>query len=102
MGFTSIPIRNIIREAVARCGIIVDVRDRDEFLEGHIPMAVNIPFELIEAGEYTLHKSKYLLVYCDHGVSSMKAALNMSEDGYRVINTEGGLAQNRGPLTRQR
>ena len=54
MGFTSIPIRNIIREAVARGGIIVDVRDRDEFLEGHIPMAVNIPFELIEAGEYTL------------------------------------------------
>ena len=49
MGFTSIPIRNIIREAVARGGIIVDVRDRDEFLEGHIPMAVNIPFELIEA-----------------------------------------------------
>ena len=26
MGFTSIPIRNIIREAVARGGIIVDVR----------------------------------------------------------------------------
>ena len=25
MGFTSIPIRNIIREAVARGGIIVDV-----------------------------------------------------------------------------
>ena len=76
--------------------------DRDEFLEGHIPMAVNIPFELIEAGEYTLPKSKYLLVYCAHGVSSMKAALIMSEDGYRVINTVGGLAQYRGPLTRQR
>ena len=102
MGFTSIPIRNIIREAVARGGIIVDVRDRDEFLEGHIPMAVNIPFELIEAGEYTLPKSKYLLVYCAYGVSSMKAALIMSEDGYRVINTVGGLAQYRGPLTRQR
>ena len=101
MGFTSIPIRNIIREAVARGGIIVDVRDRDEFLEGHIPMAVNIPFELIEAREYTLPKSKYL-VYCAHGVSSMKAALIMSEDGYRVINTVGGLAQYRGPLTRQR
>ena len=102
MGFTSIPIRNIIREAVARGGIIVDARDRDEFLEGHIPMAVNIPFELIEAGEYTLPKSTYLLVYCGHGVSSMKAALTMSEDGYRVINTVGGLAQYRGPLTRQR
>lgn len=57
MGFTSIPIRNIIREAVARGGIIVDVRDRDEFLEGHIPMAVNIPFELIEAGSILFPKA---------------------------------------------
>ena len=32
----------------------------------------------------------------------MKAALIMSEDGYRVINSVGGLAQYRGPLTRQR
>lgn len=37
MGFTSIPIRNIIREAVARGGIIVDVRDRDEFLRDTSP-----------------------------------------------------------------
>mgnify|MGYP002762866240 CR=1 FL=1 len=102
MRFTSIPIRNIIREAVARGGIIVDVRSREEFLEGHIPMAINIPFEQIEDREYTLPRSKYLLVYCAHGVRSMKAALIMSEDGYRVINTIGGLAQYRGPLTRQR
>lgn len=102
MGFNSIPIRNIIREAVARSGIIVDVRSREEFLEGHIPMAVNVPFELIEEREYTLPRSKYLLVYCAHGVSSMKASLIMSEDGYKVINTIGGLAQYRGPVTRGR
>lgn len=41
MGFTSIPIRNIIHEAVARGGIIVDVRSREEFASGHIPMAIN-------------------------------------------------------------
>ncbi len=102
MGFTSIPIRNIIREAVARGGIIVDVRSRDEFLNGHIPMAVNVEFEQIEEGNYTLPKSKYILVYCAHGVSSMKASLIMSEDGYKVINTIGGLAQYKGPLTRHR
>ncbi len=102
MGFTSIPIRGIIREAVARGGIIVDVRSREEFASGHIPMAINIPFEQIEEGAYTLPKSKYLLVYCTHGVSSMKAALAMSEDGYKVINTIGGISQYRGPLTKQR
>ena len=65
-------------------------------------MAINIPFELIKEGAYTLPKSKYLLVYCTHGVSSMKAALAMSEDGYKVINTIGGISQYRGPLTKQR
>ena len=102
MGFTSIPIRNIIHEAVARGGIIVDVRTREEFAAGHIPMAVNVPLEQIEEGAYSLPKSKYLIVYCERGISSMRAALAMGEDGYKVINTIGGLAQYKGPLTRQR
>ncbi|MFR5029653.1 MAG: rhodanese-like domain-containing protein [Coprococcus sp.] len=53
-GFTSIPIRNIIHEAVARGGIIVDVRSREEFASGHIPMAINVPLEQIEEGAYSL------------------------------------------------
>lgn len=102
MGFTSIPIRNIIREAVARGGIIVDVRTREEFASGHIPMSVNVPFEDIQKGAYDLPKSRYLLVYCAHGVSSMKAAVILGESGYKVINAIGGLAQYKGPLTKQR
>ena len=57
MGFTSIPIRNIIHEAVSRGGIIVDVRTREEFAAGHIPMAINVPLEQIEEGAYSLPKS---------------------------------------------
>lgn len=67
VGFTSIPIRNIIHEAVARGGIIVDVRTREEFAAGHIPMAINVPLEQIEEGAYSLPKSKYLIVYCERG-----------------------------------
>ena len=83
-------------------GIIVDVRSREEFASGHIPMAINVPLEQIEEGAYSLPKSKYLIVYCERGISSMRAALAMGEDGYKVINTIGGLAQYKGPLTRQR
>lgn len=102
MGFASIPIRNIMKEAVAKGGIIVDVRSRPEFLEGHIPMAVNVPMEELAAGAYSFPKSKYLLVYCTYGGGSARAARILSQDGYKVINTIGGLVQYRGPLTRQR
>lgn len=102
MGFTSIPIRNIMREAVARGGIIVDVRSNEDFLEGHIPMAVNVPMEQLKSGTYSLPKSRYLLVYCRYGGGSAMASRILSQDGYKVINTIGGLAQYRGPMTRQR
>lgn len=102
MGFTSIPIRNIIRESVARGGIIVDVRNPGEFASGHIPMAINVPYEHIKDGNYNLPKGRWIIVYCARGVSSMKAALILAEAGYKVINTIGGLAQYEGALTRQR
>lgn len=102
MGFMSIPIRNIMKEAVARGGIIVDVRSSEDFCKGHIPMAVNVPMEQLRAGAYSFPKSRYLLVYCKYGGGSTMAARILSQDGYKVINTIGGLVQYRGPLTRQR
>jgi rhodanese-related sulfurtransferase len=98
----SIPISHVIQDAMDRGGIIVDVRDKEDFLKGHIPMAVNTPLDKIEDGTHFLPKSRYLLVYCDYGGSSALAAKLLSQDGYKVINTVGGLRQYKGPLTRQR
>ena len=89
MRFHNIPVRDIMQEAVRYGGVIVDVRTEEEFLRGHIPMAVNVPLSEIQCGNYNLPKHKVLLTYCQYG-------------GYRVINTVGGIVQYKGALTKNR
>ncbi len=99
MRFHSIPIRDILKEAVHYGGLIVDVRSSEEFLNGHIPMAINVPIDDIKNGNYSLPKGKHLLLYCKYGGASALASKLLSEAGYQVINTVGGLVQYRGALS---
>lgn len=77
--------------------IIIDVRTEEE-LEENPPISddvYNIPFnnkfiEIIEEEE--LDKDTKILIYCSHGVRSIKAALLMREKGFtNVFSLEGGL-----------
>ncbi|MBQ8912964.1 MAG: rhodanese-like domain-containing protein [Lachnospiraceae bacterium] len=102
MRFRNINIRNIMNEAINNEGIIVDVREMEEFAKGHIPMAINLPLSDIENGKVGLPKNKIILVYCENGGASMMAARILSGNGYNVINTIGGLNNYRGALTRKR
>lgn len=101
MRFHNINIRNILQEALNYGGIIVDVRSRDEFMKGHIPMAINIPIENIKAGNVSLPKGKVILVYCETGGRSAMAARELSNRGFKVINTIGGLVEYKGALTKK-
>ena len=49
--------------------IILDVRRPDEFAEGHIPGAINVPNEEIGTAEIAKlpNKSQLILVYCRSG-----------------------------------
>lgn len=101
MEFQSINIRRIMNVAVEENGVIVDVRSRQEFSRGHIPMAINVPLEKIEQGIMNLPKNRTYIVYCENGGASMMAAKLMTQKGYRIINTVGGLAQYPKELTRE-
>lgn len=102
MRFHNINIRNILNEALNYGGIIVDVRCQEDFAKSHIPMAINLPLEDIQQGKFSLPKGKIILVYCENGGSSALAARILSEKGYRVINSIGGLKEYRGALTKKR
>lgn len=102
MRFHNINIRNILSEALNYGGIIVDVRDKEEFAISHIPMAINLPLEEIMQGNFSLPKAKVILLYCENGGTSTMAAKILSEKGYKVINTVGGLKEYRGALTRRK
>lgn len=100
MRFHNINIRNIMAEALNYGGIIVDVREREEFTGGHIPMAVNLPLEDIKQGNISFPKNKVIIVYCETGGRSAVVARILADKGYKVINTVGGLREYRGALTK--
>ncbi len=101
MRFHNTSIRNILSEALNYGGIIVDVRGREEFSKCHIPMAINLPLSDIQEGNISLPKGKIILLYCENGGGSALAARILSEKGYRVINTIGGLKEYKGALTKK-
>ena len=89
----NINIRHIMQKAVDENAIIIDVRSQEEFRSGHIPMAVNVPLTEIQKGKINFPRGRTLILYCDSGASSLKAARILAEYGYRVMNAVGGIWQ---------
>jgi rhodanese-related sulfurtransferase len=75
--------------------LVIDVRDPGEYGAGHILGAKNIPLSQIDSGGAEIagkRKDKPLIVYCDNGRRSAKAAATLKTRGYtRVLNLAGGL-----------
>ena len=76
--------------------VILDVRTAEEFLEGHIPGAINVANEDIEAEEITHlpDKEQMILVYCRSGSRSKQAAEKLVALGYTNIVEFGGVIFN--------
>ena len=74
--------------------ILVDVRSRQEYLEGHLNGSVNIPlYELEQCCERTLKdKEAIIIVYCQYGARSKKAIMLLKRHGYRnLYHLKGGV-----------
>lgn len=72
---------------------LVDIRERDEFVQGHIPDAVFIPrgFLELQIEQHQMDRDKPVVVYCAGGVRSALAARNLKEMGYtNTISLIGG------------
>lgn len=72
---------------------IVDVRTLQEYREGHVPEAVNIPNEEIGESEPELlsDKDAVLLIYCRSGRRSREAAEKLVKLGYSRVYDFGGI-----------
>ena len=72
---------------------ILDVRERDEWEEGHLPGAVHVPRGNLEARieQFVPDRSTPVLVYCAGGSRSAFAAKTLEELGYEsVVSLAGG------------
>lgn len=74
--------------------ILLDVRSKQEYKEGHLENAINIPvFDLEEqAGKLLKDKSKTIIVYCATGNRSKRAKEILEKLNYEdIYNLKNGL-----------
>lgn len=80
--------------------ILIDLRDYADYIRGHIPKAVNIPYDDLMDNINQLDKGKKYILYCDRGSMSMLMSKELCTLGYFVVNIYGGIHAYRGVLER--
>jgi rhodanese-related sulfurtransferase len=77
---------------------ILDVREIDEFEEGHIPGAINIPISSFMKFVSKLDKTIHYYIVCLTGARSQAVAQYLGNNGYQVSNVLGGMIVYRGVI----
>lgn len=75
--------------------VLLDVRTREEFIDGHVPGSINLPLE--QLAEIDIPKQTPLFVYCHSGNRSGQAAAWLVRQGYTATNV-GGIIEYSGIL----
>jgi molybdopterin/thiamine biosynthesis adenylyltransferase/rhodanese-related sulfurtransferase len=79
--------------------VLVDVREKYEWNDGHIPGAIHVPrgFLELQIEEAVPDKSKTVVLYCAGGVRSLMAGQTLKQMGYEnPISMSGGFGQWKG------
>ena len=81
-------------EVVGRAELLLDVREPDEYKNGHLPGAINIPRGLLEfklSNDPTLEdRGRRVVVYCKTSGRAALAAQAMGEMGYLNVRSIAG------------
>jgi rhodanese-related sulfurtransferase len=67
--------------------LVVDVREPEEFLKGHIENAINTPLGNLPThlSKLETHKSKPVLIACQNGTRSASAAKQLTKAGFEQV-----------------
>jgi len=74
--------------------LILDVRENNEYSEGHIINSLHIPLSSLKTRMEDLekHKSKKVIIACRSGHRSSQACANLRKQGFeQVFNLRGGV-----------
>lgn len=66
--------------------VIVDVRTKGEFQQGHVKGSVNIPLDQLDKGMSKLNKNKPVITCCASGMRSAAAKSKLKASGFVVEN----------------
>jgi rhodanese-related sulfurtransferase len=81
--------REEFENALTSKALLVDVRGPDEFAEGHLKDAVNIPLENLE--DRLEDKARTYILYCQGGFRSQKGARKLKAQGFSSILNLGAM-----------
>ncbi len=89
----------VVLEDRGREVILLDVRTPYENARRRIPGSTLIPLQEFLEQLMTIDKTKEVLVYCEHGHRSLRAASLLAQQGcHKVYNLRGGIVKWRGPI----
>lgn len=81
--------------------VLIDVREVDEFKQGHIGKAVNVPLSTLnKVTNVVKDKNTPLYVYCLSGSRSSQAVAMMKGMGYTNAKNIGGIGSYQGVIER--
>lgn len=90
-GSNSVTATEAVQLANRQQGIFIDVRSPDKFKAGTIAQARNVPAEELEAKLESLPKNKPLIVFCEQGRESIRAAATLRKHNLEAVSLEGGV-----------
>lgn len=107
MSFENIRPEEIFRHRRNGCTLLIDLRSQKDYDNSHIPGAISIPYEELKMRipEITkwmmLCKRRFgiysLILYCERGNTSLRAARDLYNMGFDVKNVYGGISAYQGP-----
>lgn len=88
----SVPEVTVAELAAAQAAgeLVVDVREPEEYVQGHVPGAVLMPLATVPARYPELPRDRTVYVVCAVGARSMQAAQYLAKLGYDARNVAGG------------
>lgn len=80
------------RELVREGAFLLDVRTPEEFAEGHLPGAVNIPVQVLDQRMDEVPKDRSVVIYCRSGGRSARATGMLQAKGYKGLYDLGAMS----------
>lgn len=78
-----------LSQIINKDAIILDVRTKKEFDDGHIKGAVNIPLSSLRTIEFPFDTGRTIITCCSHGLRSIKAVEILQARGFKHAHNGG-------------
>jgi len=75
--------------------LVLDIRDKKEFSEGHLANATNMPYANLakRMNELDIHKHRPIILVCKTGTTVSVAGKMLREKGYNALRLNGGMME---------